>query len=341
MATTRYHSLNSELVGETYSGSRTDYLTDALDSVTSTVSAGASLVNLYTFAPYGSTIARSGSGSDPRFLWAGAKGYRSTTRKNSETYVRARHFGQPEGRWTTSRFTTVSPYDWNIHAMHPGMELVWANDPPIAGGSEVAAARVTRGITTNGVGLSAPDDSTPNCPATNMARQFFATWISVSKAGTTGYNIMALVQVNMFCTLTCNPCCPSTTPDADIVQWIDGYEKFGAKTTPVNHEWDDSQKCDGPTQIDKCHYSLKGVDAPGLGDATRNSASTCVFSKKAMPYTVFPIDIEYHFTTCCGSPSPGQTGTPPCQATVQWGIKILADDRGLSRGNIYAQFTQS
>jgi len=101
MPVTRYHALNGELVGETTSGSSTSYLTDALGSVTSTVTPIGSVVNTYAFQPGGSTLAKTGSGSDPRFLWVGSHGYRTTSRVRSESYVRARHYGQGEGRWSS------------------------------------------------------------------------------------------------------------------------------------------------------------------------------------------------------------------------------------------------
>ena len=47
MAVTNYHTVNGRIIGETTSGTRTDYLTDALGSVTATVNQSAVFYALY------------------------------------------------------------------------------------------------------------------------------------------------------------------------------------------------------------------------------------------------------------------------------------------------------
>lgn len=101
MQVTNYHTINSILIGETSNGTRTDYLSDALGSVTSTVNQSASIVNTYRYKPYGGLLAKTGIGTDPAFGWIGQHGYRKTETKFSRFYVRSRHYASEIGRWTT------------------------------------------------------------------------------------------------------------------------------------------------------------------------------------------------------------------------------------------------
>src|SRR5579871_1134124 len=102
MAVTNYYTVNGALIGEkTAGGSRTDYLTDALGSVTATVNQSGQVVNTYRYKPYGAQLAKTGIGADPAFQWVGAQGYRQTGKKYSDVYVRARHYDSRAGRWTS------------------------------------------------------------------------------------------------------------------------------------------------------------------------------------------------------------------------------------------------
>jgi RHS repeat-associated protein len=78
-----------------------DYLTDALGSVTATMNQSAAIVNTYRYKPYGGLLAKTGVGADPAFGWVGSQGYRQTTKKYSDVYVRARHDDTTSGRWTS------------------------------------------------------------------------------------------------------------------------------------------------------------------------------------------------------------------------------------------------
>ncbi|MBI5706359.1 MAG: hypothetical protein HZC36_05155 [Armatimonadetes bacterium] len=80
---------------------RTDYLVDALGSVVGTSNKDNTVNRRYQYKPYGARLSASGAGSDPRFQWVGVPGYRTTDRSHSTHYVRARHYSQEEGRWTT------------------------------------------------------------------------------------------------------------------------------------------------------------------------------------------------------------------------------------------------
>ena len=101
MPVTNYYSVEGEIIGEASGGVRTDYLTDALGSVTGTVNQSASVVNTYRYKPYGTTLAKTGTGNDPIFGWVGSAGYAKTGKAHSEVYVRARHYSSASGRWTS------------------------------------------------------------------------------------------------------------------------------------------------------------------------------------------------------------------------------------------------
>ena len=103
MAVTNYYAVNAELLGEkTVGSSRIDYLTDALGSVTATLNQSAQVVNTYRYKPYGTQLAKTGTGADPAFTWVGSQGYRQTSRKFADVYVRARHYSASTARWTTT-----------------------------------------------------------------------------------------------------------------------------------------------------------------------------------------------------------------------------------------------
>jgi len=101
MPVTNYYTIDGSLIGEATAGVRTDYLTDALGSVTATVDSSGNLLNTYRYKPYGEQLAKTGIAADPKFTWVGSLGYRQTGRKHSDVHVRARHYGTSAGRWTT------------------------------------------------------------------------------------------------------------------------------------------------------------------------------------------------------------------------------------------------
>jgi RHS repeat-associated protein len=101
MAVINYIRLGNRLLGERpLGGSRTNYATDALGSVTGTIG-GASLQNTYAYTPYGSLLKKNGTSMDPYFTWVGSLGYRSTARAWSERYVRARNYAPATATWTS------------------------------------------------------------------------------------------------------------------------------------------------------------------------------------------------------------------------------------------------
>jgi hypothetical protein len=100
MSTTYYHTIDGSILGQTTAGVRTDYMTDALGSVTGTTVSG-TVENTYRYMPFGTLLAKTGTSSDPTFLWIGSQGYRATQRSYSDYYVRLRHVAAISGTWTS------------------------------------------------------------------------------------------------------------------------------------------------------------------------------------------------------------------------------------------------
>ncbi|MBI1332730.1 MAG: hypothetical protein GC165_07600 [Armatimonadetes bacterium] len=100
MATTKYHTVMGQMIGETSSaGAKTEYLVDALGSVAMRMTAAENLT--LSFKPYGTPFS-AGAKSQPKFGWLGSFGYRyEFTRICDNIYVRARHYGTNQAMWTT------------------------------------------------------------------------------------------------------------------------------------------------------------------------------------------------------------------------------------------------
>ena len=96
MGVTSYYSFGGEIIGEETGGVRRDYLTDALGSVTATVTGAGVVENTYRYKPFGEQLAKTGTGSDPKFLWNGKWGYKKT---DNYCYVRSRTFTVKNGVW--------------------------------------------------------------------------------------------------------------------------------------------------------------------------------------------------------------------------------------------------
>jgi RHS repeat-associated protein len=113
MGVTSYYSFGGEILGEETGGVRRDYLTDALGSVTATVTDAGVVENTYRYKPYGETLAKTGTGSDPKFLWNGKWGYRNFT-NNADSYVRHRHYFNNKSVWSSvdSFWPDIKPYQY-------------------------------------------------------------------------------------------------------------------------------------------------------------------------------------------------------------------------------------
>jgi RHS repeat-associated protein len=113
MPVTSYYSVGGELIGEETGGVRLDYLTDALGSVTGTVTQTGVVENTYRYKPYGEQLSKTGTGSDPKFLWNGSLGYR--TLSSNKIYVRARQYSTENGNWLSTDPLGVL-YEVNLYA---------------------------------------------------------------------------------------------------------------------------------------------------------------------------------------------------------------------------------
>jgi hypothetical protein len=96
MGVTSYYSFGGEILGEETGGVRRDYLTDALGSVTATVTETGVVENTYRYKPYGDQLTKTGTGSDPKFLWVGTWGYKIS---NALIYVRTRNYSYLYNMW--------------------------------------------------------------------------------------------------------------------------------------------------------------------------------------------------------------------------------------------------
>ena len=93
---------------------RRDYLTDALGSVTATVTGAGVVENTYRYKPYGEQLAKTGAGSDPKFLWNGKWGYYRINSLTVDCYIRARHYFNSKNVWLSIDYfwPDVKPYQY-------------------------------------------------------------------------------------------------------------------------------------------------------------------------------------------------------------------------------------
>lgn len=102
MGVISYLTVDGQIEGEEQDGSRTDYLTDPLGSVTATVNHSCEVVNQYWYKPYGGLLSRTGNSIDSEFQWCGTWGYRAKALNAAATsYVRKRHYYRTFGSWGT------------------------------------------------------------------------------------------------------------------------------------------------------------------------------------------------------------------------------------------------
>lgn len=116
MAVTRYYTVQNLILGQRLnSDPRINYTVSALGSVEGTVE-GQSLANSYRYKPYGSTLARSGPHQDPKFLWIGTRGYRSSGLISEHLYVRSRHYSSVLARWNSvdGLWPNQRPYAYSL-----------------------------------------------------------------------------------------------------------------------------------------------------------------------------------------------------------------------------------
>lgn len=95
-----YYTIDGQILGYKDVAGRKDFLTDALGSVTGEVDqTGTNRTFNGRYKPYGGMLWSSGSRGS--FGWVGTLGYKSTGLKKSSHYIRARHYSETCGMWTT------------------------------------------------------------------------------------------------------------------------------------------------------------------------------------------------------------------------------------------------
>lgn len=121
MAVTNYYTIQGAILGERSSSGRINYITDASDSVTGTVSASG-VQTTYAYKPYGAVLSRTGVASDPKFLWLGARGYYLTTLVRSLYYYEMRYMSSEDGRFTSVNLIspTIMPYIFTLPSVTAG-----------------------------------------------------------------------------------------------------------------------------------------------------------------------------------------------------------------------------
>jgi len=100
MPVTNYYTVNGRLLGESTSGVRSTYVADALGSIINKLET-THQAKTYRYKPYGGLLYQSGRGADPKFMWTGQTGSRTTGVAWAEQYNRARHYGTTQAQWTT------------------------------------------------------------------------------------------------------------------------------------------------------------------------------------------------------------------------------------------------
>ena len=212
MPTTYYHTVNGSIIGETTSGVRTDYMTDALGSVTGTTISG-TVQNTYRYMPFGGILSQTGSAPSPRFLWVGGQGYRATQIASADYYVRKRHLSVAAGAWTSLDFYWLAELAW-----------VYANNNPTTASDRTGMLAAT------------PVDPKNWSVSCCSGYKTFINWTGIP-AGYNGFLIQNIIPSGEWYT----SCCPNSAP---VQQPLKPY--FEAWPI-IDGVIDD---CDGPTSWD-------------------------------------------------------------------------------------------
>ena len=124
MGTVRYNVINGQVLSETRSGVKRDYLTDGLGNTLALLDNTQTKTDTFDYFPSGTVAARTGTNPTP-FQWNGGSGYftDSSTRK----YVRARNYFNSTGRWGSQDPTGFKAGDFNLYR-YVGNRFVTAKD---------------------------------------------------------------------------------------------------------------------------------------------------------------------------------------------------------------------
>jgi RHS repeat-associated protein len=94
---TNYLTVDGEILAESAGGVSRDYVSDPLGSVVALLDSTQSETDTVSYWPYGEELSSSGTSQSP-FRYVGSLGYHSDLRSR-RTYVRARSYAPPTGRW--------------------------------------------------------------------------------------------------------------------------------------------------------------------------------------------------------------------------------------------------
>lgn len=107
----QYYTVDGQLIGYKDAAGRKDFLTDVLGSVTGEVDqTGTNRTFNGRYMPYGRALWITGSGGS--FGWIGSLGYRSINLKETSHYVRARHYSNVAGQWTSQDLIWPNDYSY-------------------------------------------------------------------------------------------------------------------------------------------------------------------------------------------------------------------------------------
>ena len=234
---TNYLMVNGMKIGHVKDGVRTDYLTDALGSVTATKNQSQQIVNTYRYKPYGKLLAKTGSGDDPRYLWTGNTGSRVTQTRNVNQYNVARHYANSPAVWTS--VDPLWPEEWAYRYVYnrPTMELDPLGEKP-----------------------ETPSQRLKKCKGLSPGACFRCMYpILIDPMGFTP--LLACRKAKEICgsTIACGPCGPYSFPEpppahCDVrSQW--------------NFAWNIHDNCGGVTGNDKlahCYFNCVMAQCSGL-----------------------------------------------------------------------------
>lgn len=199
MPKTSYITMDGDLVSEINPTSRLDYKRDPLGSTTGTVNSSSVVENQYRYKPYGAKLSKSGTGSDPAFLWVGALGYRQTQNVIPSHYVRARHYDTSTGSWSS-------------------MDRLWPTMAPFAyGGGSPGTV-----VDPSGNDLCC-DQSTPPCSVTSFTGSPQSSVRSASLLDTRGVFTLNMMEYDYWSFVLVASCSPHVRPSCGFMQWAKGY----------------------------------------------------------------------------------------------------------------------
>ncbi len=154
------------------------YSRDALGNTRAIVDGKGTVINTYAYKPYGEVVIGQirNSSVDPRFLWVGSWGYRSTFQLWQTHYVRARHYSNPLGAWTTR-------------------DPLWPSEP----GWRYVDGRVMSSADPTGLACSPPD------PCKRCKKRYGTSF-------PLGCDLNFFITVTQLVAKYCKGTCPSLTP---------------------------------------------------------------------------------------------------------------------------------